>query len=49
MVYRHEGRPDDIQLRHDLSEVFNGLLDTGFSLQRVLDRGNWFVVLARRE
>ena len=48
MVYRHEARPDDIQFRHDLSDVFNGLLDTGFSVRRVFDRGGWFVVLARR-
>jgi hypothetical protein len=40
---------DEAQHAPDLSEVFNGLLDTGFSLQRVLDRGNWFVVLARRK
>jgi hypothetical protein len=38
-----------VQFRHDLSEVFNGLLDTGFSLQRVFDRGHWYVVLARRQ
>jgi len=49
MVYHHEGRPDDIQFRHDLSDVFNGLLDSGFALQRVFDRGHWFVVLARRQ
>lgn len=49
MVYHHDDRPDDIQFRHSLSEVFNGLLDTGFELQRVFDRGHWYVLLARRE
>jgi SAM-dependent methyltransferase len=49
MVYRHDGKPDDVQFRHDLSEVFNGLLDTGFDLERVFDRGHWYVVLARRQ
>ncbi len=49
MVYPGtEGQPDSINFRHDLSDIFNGLIDTGLTLERVLDQGHWFVVLARR-
>ena len=34
--------PDSIQFRHHMDEIFNGLLDVGFSIQRVQDSPHYF-------
>jgi SAM-dependent methyltransferase len=50
MVYHFEDRPDCIQFRHHLSDIFNGLIATGFALEEVIDpNGEWFVILARKK
>lgn len=59
MTYRVEGRPDGIQFRHHMDDIFNGLLAVGLTLQQVVEApywersiethaGGWFVVLARK-
>jgi len=48
MVYHFDDQPDAVQFRHYLSEIFNGLIETGLVLQEVIDPREWFVVLARK-
>lgn len=49
MVYPgDDGEPAGVNFRHDLSEVFNGLIDSGLTLERVFDQGFFFVVLATK-
>lgn len=41
-IERLEDGPESIQFRHHMGEIFNGLIDMGFSIQKVQDSPHYF-------